>query len=109
MYYTRNAEINKRMIKELAFEAESWYINEDGGGDSDGDGSSSSDSEDEKMAESEKLKKALEDVNAANLIDKSLSQTEVTTLGAPVPQSDSSFVKSGSAMQRRKKAKGGVT
>jgi hypothetical protein len=62
VYYTRNAEINKHMLRELSIEAESCYTNEDGGGDSDGDGSTSSDSEDEKMAENDKLNKALEDM-----------------------------------------------
>lgn len=59
VYYARNAEINKRLLRDLSIEADSCYINDDGG-DSDGDGSSSSDSEDDK--ETDKLKKALEDM-----------------------------------------------
>jgi len=62
VYYTRNAEINKKMLRELSIEAESCYLNEEANGDSDGEGSSSSDSEDEKMADTDKVKKALEDV-----------------------------------------------
>ena len=51
------------MLRELSIEAESCYLNEEANGDSDGEGgSSSSESEDEKMADSEKVKKALEDV-----------------------------------------------
>ena len=50
------------MLRELSIEAESCYLNEEANGDSDGEGSSSSDSEDEKMADTDKVKKALEDV-----------------------------------------------
>jgi hypothetical protein len=45
------------MLRDISIEADSCYINDDGG-DSDGDGSSS-DSEDD---EANKLKKALEDM-----------------------------------------------
>jgi hypothetical protein len=63
VYYARNVEINKRMLRELSIDADTWYINEETTGDSDGDGSSSSESEDEKIAESEKLKNALDEAS----------------------------------------------
>lgn len=59
LYYARNYEYNKRLLREIYIEAESIQVNE--GGDSDGDGSSS-ESEDEKIAENDKIKKALEDL-----------------------------------------------
>lgn len=63
VYYTRNAEVNKRMLREICIEAESQYVNDEANGDSDGEGgSSSSESEDEKIAENDKVKLALEDV-----------------------------------------------
>ena len=66
LYYTRMAESNRRMLKELAIEAESQQLNEEGG-DSDGDGSSSDDNEEEEknaQAENEKIKKELEEIIA---------------------------------------------
>ena len=66
LYYTRMAESNRRMLKELAIEAESQQLNEEGG-DSDGDGSSSDDNEEEEknaQAENEKIKKELEEIMA---------------------------------------------
>lgn len=64
LYYTRMAESNRRMLKELAIEAESQQLNEEGG-DSDGDGSSSDDNEEEEknaQAENDKIKKELEEM-----------------------------------------------
>lgn len=64
LYYTRMAESNRRMLKELAIEAESQQLNEEGG-DSDGDGSSSDDNEEEEknaQAENDKIKKELEEI-----------------------------------------------
>jgi len=58
LYVTRNMECNKRMLREVFLEADSIQINDD----CDSDASSSSDSEDEKIAETEKMKKALEDL-----------------------------------------------
>ena len=58
VYYTRNIEGNKRMLREIYLEADSMQVNEEGG-DSD---SSSSDDEDQKIAESDKIKMALEEL-----------------------------------------------
>lgn len=60
VYFARNIEQNKRMLRELYIEADSLQINDDG--DSDSNASSSSESEDEKIAENDKIKKALEEV-----------------------------------------------
>ena len=60
LYYARNIEYNKRMLRDVYLEAESMQMNDEG--DSDG-GSSSSESEDEKIAaENDKIKKAIEDL-----------------------------------------------
>lgn len=63
VYYARNIEGNKRMLRELYLEAESMQLNDDGG-DSDSN-SSSSDSEEEKITETDKLKKAIEELQTS--------------------------------------------
>ncbi len=66
LYYTRNAEGNRRMLRELCIEAESQPLNEEGG-DSDGEGGGSSsddNTEDEKnaQADNDKIKKEIEEM-----------------------------------------------
>ena len=60
LYVARNMECNKKMLREVFLEADSIQINDD----CDSDASSSSDSEDEKIAETEKMKKAIEDLQS---------------------------------------------
>lgn len=59
LYYARNIEANKKMLRELFLEADSMLVNEDGDSDS-----SSSEDEDEKIAESDKIKKAVEEITS---------------------------------------------
>lgn len=51
-------ECNKRMLRDVYLEAESTQLNDD----CDSDASSSSESEGEKIAETDKMKKALEEL-----------------------------------------------
>jgi hypothetical protein len=60
LYTARNVESNKRLLRELYLEAESMALNDDGDSDSNG---SSSDSEDEqRIAEADKIKRAMEEL-----------------------------------------------
>jgi hypothetical protein len=60
VYQSRNLECSKRLLRELYVEVESMQVNEE----CDSDGSSSSESEEEKIIiqESDKIKKAIEEV-----------------------------------------------
>lgn len=58
LYIARNMECNKRMLRDVYLEAESTQLNDD----CDSDASSSSESEGEKIAETDKMKKALEEL-----------------------------------------------
>jgi hypothetical protein len=60
VYQSRNLECSKRLLRELYVEVESVQVNEE----CDSDGSSSSESEEEKIIiqESDKIKKAIEEV-----------------------------------------------
>lgn len=64
------------MLREVFLEADSIQINDD----CDSDASSSSDSEDEKIAETEKMKKALEDLQST------LDKVPVVATGPQAPQ-----------------------
>ena len=62
------------MLRELYLEAESMQVNEDG--ESDSNGSSSSDTEEEKITETDKIKKALEELQTS--LEKTMTTTPVT-------------------------------
>ena len=69
MYQSRNLECSKRLLRELYIEVESMQVNEE----CDSDGSSSSESEEEKIIiqESDKIKKAIEEVQVVPLEETS--------------------------------------
>jgi hypothetical protein len=107
----RNIECNKRMLRELFLEAESMAINDDGNGDEDSNASSSSDSEDEKLAETERIKKALEELQST-LDNKSIThacsgahhETFSQALGSCSHNSEQNF---SSYKSRKKRPKAG--